>query len=1622
MTITGKKHKLISVLAILMSFCVLMQVNAQYKVNGDASKDDCNCYTLTPSVNNKHGSVWNVNKISLNEPFDFRFDIYLGNIDIGGADGIAFALQNINTSVGAAGGGMGIMGISPSIAVTIDTYMNGTHHDPSYDHIAIQVNGVIDHNAPENIAGPVMAIKDEPDIEDGLWHTLRVTWDPTSTTLAAYVDEELRVSAVVDIVAEIFAGDTLSYWGFTGATGGDRNLQRFCTQNVAEFSVDTLSTSLCEGGTVAFVDSSYSFATIEEWHWDFGDGSTSTLQNPTHTYTAPGEYDASLYIIGRDGCQSELATYTILIHAYPEAEFTYEELCVGEEIQFQDASTISYGTIDEWSWDFGDGSTSTLQNPTHSYSTPGIYTVKLLVGSGGCKDSITHEVEVFPIPEADFLAEDVCFGFPMIFVNNSSIQGGGGGLSWYWDFGDGQTSTEQNPIHTYEYPDEFEVTLVVTSAEGCIDSITQEVEVFLNPPIEFSITSNCMGYTVVLEDETVGEIIGWEWDVDSDGTIDYTAPVVSHTYPDSGTYEITLTVTNINGCKSELTRSVTLGVTATAAFESSDACLGDSIYFKDLSSPVPEKWEWDFGDGQTSTEQNPSHYYSNPGTYDVHLKITAGGCEQEVTKTITVKPAPKASFTAADICYGDTIAFANTTTIPGGIDTVIWHWDFGDGSMSDVRDTTHFYAEPGTYEVILSAATASGCVDVDTQSVEVYAAPTSSFLIESNCLSYDVTLIDNSTGNIKSIGWDIDEDGNIDFDTTRLDHTFPGAGTYPISLYVVTEDGCKDDTTITITLGTMPNAEFEVQDVCLGDTAIFIDNSTPTPPAWHWDLGDGTKSTDQNPQHIYTNAGEYTVQLIVGSGNCADTMEHKITVFPTPDVSFTVDDVCYGTEVQFMNTTSTQGITVAEWQWDYGDGNVGNNRDGNHVYADSGIYEVILQGATDNACVDRDTQKVEVFPLPLASAIIEDSCQSYEVRFIDKSAGSIISREWDIGNDGSIDYNTSEFTHDFQAPGDYEVHLQVINAQGCIDDTVFQVSLYEGFTAAFDVQDACFGNWTHFFDRTEPAPDTWEWHFGDGDTSTAPNPVHYYADSGSYIVKLYVTSGECIDSIEKKIYINKSLKVDFTAEDVCVGEGMQFVNNSTDFESTIKEYQWDFGDGTMSVERAPLHIYDEPGTYQVSLRVTSDKNCVDSLTKEVVVHAAPLASFVVEDSCMSYAVELIGKTPGNILSWEWDIDGDGTVDLNGKNAAYTFQGPGTYPVSLRVRNENGCVDDTTMTIRLGVLPSIGFEATEVCLGELTRFTDLTEPAPDSWHWEFGDGNFSEEQNPTYTYTEAGDYQVLLVIEVAGCTDSLMQHVRVNPLPLVDFAGTDLIGCDSICAKLEDISTIASGEIVSRQWHFSDGSQKTGEEIVACYTGVNTAKHISVSLTVTSDKACANTVQKPDFISVYPSPTAAFTMNPPVADVHNTIQFINESQDGSAWEWRYGDGGAAYTRDGRHRYEEPGTYLVTLSVQNEWDCIDTASKSILIQPIYTYYVPSAFSPNGDGINDFFYPMGNGKQEQSIAIYDRWGALIYSGTEINSQWDGRFKGAKVLQGVYMYKITITDVKGEVHTYQGDVTVLE
>jgi gliding motility-associated-like protein len=450
-------------------------------------------------------------------------------------------------------------------------------------------------------------------------------------------------------------------------------------------------------------------------NWDFGDptstSNTSTAPNPTHTYTAPGSYTATLTVANTPGC-TNTTTQTVTVNPAPVVNFSSTTVCFNNPTAFTDNST---GGATQWAWNFGDGNTSTVQSPSHTYNASGTYNVSFIVTNNfGCIDSIKANALINPLPVANFSAPTVCIGNQTCFHDSSTISSGSI-TGWGWNFADAASgpnniSTLQNPCHVFTNAATYSVLLTVTSNNGCQNLTNLNVLVNPIPTASFTATNVCQNIPTVFTNNSSAFATQWNWSF-GDGNVS-TLKNPTHTYPSYGNY-ISALIVSSGGCVDTTAVTLTVYPLPVVNFSSVAICKGDTTIFSDPSF-IPSgnitTWNWNFGDGNSSTLQNPTHLYASDGTYPVTLTLTSNqGCTNSLQQAAIVRPLPQPSFSTSPgsiISITDNVIFNDLST--GGVQ---WVWHFGDTVTSTLQNPIHIYADTGTYIVTQIVTSQYGCVD-----------------------------------------------------------------------------------------------------------------------------------------------------------------------------------------------------------------------------------------------------------------------------------------------------------------------------------------------------------------------------------------------------------------------------------------------------------------------------------------------------------------------------------------------------------------------------------------------------------------------------------------------------------------------------------------------------------------------------------------------------------------------------------------------------------------------------------------------------------------------------------------------------------------------------------------------
>lgn len=838
----------------------------------------------------------------------------------------------------------------------------------------------------------------------------------------------------------------------------------------------------------------------------------------------------------------------------------------------------------------------------------GTFTLTYSVGTASCVTQDQVDITVHPLPVVTITSStSICLDGGPQTVTATPVGGtwSGTGIT---DAVNGTFDPAVSGAGT------FPITYAVTDANGCSNSTSADAVVNPLPVAGFTNAAiACVNAPFPFTDGSSGAT-QWDWDFGDNTTGSGASP--SHTYTATGTYTVTQTVSTGAGCVNSTTGTVTVWEGPTVDFTATptDGCAPLAVGITNNSSGNGVTYQWDLGDGTTSSLDQPgTNVYTGSAyvdtTYTITLTATNVCTSVSASQDVVVHPVPSAYF-GPDFDYGCSpwpVTFSNVTI--GQADS--FQWDFGDGSTSNTLDSLvhHTYytgANDTTYTITLIATNSCG---TDTAHYTVLVQPntiTAFFNTDttSGCAPLTVNFTQYSIG-VTHWHWEFG-DGNVSMDHD-VSNTYTDPGTYTATLFG--DNGCSYDTVrVTITVLPSPDVSFSVvpDSVCAGVPFQFV-NGTADIASIAWDFGDGNTSTLTDPTHTYASTGDYPVSLTVISSlnDCPATLTRTVNVKVTPVASLTPSPVsgCVPLTVLFNNGSTNAGY----YEWDFGDGNTGGELAPEHVYADAGTYDVRLIAENVNGCRDTAYTEVVGFPLPVADFTFSptESCTSpVDIQFTDASSGAI-THAWSFSNGVQSPLNDPVVT--FQSAGTWYATETVTNSYGCSDSHSDSLIVHPTPVAAFtaEPQPGCAG-YPIVFNNESLNSTWWHWSFGDGGTSTDSLPWHVY-DAGVYDLTLVVQgAGGCRDTLESPgaIVVNPTPVADFAYDTLrSVSYALQFHNLSEGANAWV----WDFGDHSTSNEYEPLHLFPAGPNdwYPLCLIAINSYGCPDTLCRTVRAPADP---------------------------------------------------------------------------------------------------------------------------------------------------------------------------------------------------------------------------------------------------------------------------------------------------------------------------------------------------------------------------------------------------------------------------------
>ncbi len=890
----------------------------------------------------------------------------------------------------------------------------------------------------------------------------------------------------------------------------------------------------------------------------------------------------------------------------------------------------------------------------------------------------------------------------------------------------------------------------------------------------------------------------------------------------------------------------------------------------------------------------------------------------------------------------------------------------------------------------------------------------------------------NLTGNLPVSGGTWEGPGITNSTVGTFD---PSLGTSSNEVFYWFEDastGCRDTAYTSVVINAPPTAGFNLNPQ--GCTNGFVDysNTSIGGDVYTWDFGDGTVENGFLPDYMYDSEGVFQItQVVENVAGCKDTAyhTHEIISPPIAGMNLTTVEGCAPLTVPFDNESIGQYVTYA---WDLSITTSNDSLPSPVTYPQGeGIVVYPISLSVTNYCgTDIAIDSITVLPQPQASfgTNLNGFCSPFTVLFNNTSVGLPEVYEWDFG-DGTSSSLIQPLSHTYytgEDSTDYTIGLYLTNACG-VDTAYHTITVWPNTITGFfntSVIEGCEPLLVQFTDFSSGATQV-SYYLGDGYGITSDdNPSQLYS-AGVHTIYQYADNGCSYDTTSVTITVYDAPDLDFTSNVnlPCPHELVSF-NSQTD---DAIEMFWDFGDGHTSGLEHPNHAYEFGGNYTVTLTGVNDEECSTTVQHAVFISNGPQADFTVPSQvgCSPWEVCFVNSSiNGNFYTWNF---GDGNSG-NGASSCHTYQNisndAASVTVQLIAQDMQLCRDTAEVNLVVAPQPLSAFSLPDfnACLLPQIVIPLNQSQYANGYQWMVNNEVVSNQSGAQIVMSQSGSYDItLLANNEYGCESTVTQHVEIPLLPEAMISANPRQGCVPLTISFINESDNA----VDYLWDLGNGL--VSNDVNPNFT-YQIPGNYDVTLIAFNAEGCADTLYAEDYIRVFNLPVADFWMDPEEATIYqSTIHFHNTSYNAYQARWYFGDGSESTSYDVEYTYPDAGLWPVTLAVWNMYGCKAEKHDVVIVHDVFNVFVPNAFTPDDDGINEVFLPQISGKpfiHRYLLRIFDRWGTLIFETDDFEEAWTGNVRGGTYYakDEVYNWQIQI-QLKGsdEQRTYQGHVSLL-
>ena len=1364
------------------------------------------------------------------------------------------------------------------------------------------------------------------------------------------------------------------------------------------------TTVTSEGETITYT-ASVSDPGDDELTYEWSvNGESIESNSPKVDYIFPdnGTYNLSLTVTDDDGAATTSELAVTVNNLPPTIEIAPTIIGnEGEAITFNPTLSDPGDDTLTVTLDFGDGSepetiTSEEFPVTHTYTDNGNYTATITVSDedGGITNQTIDVIINNSAPTIINLTGDteVNEGETAQF-NAIATDRGNDTLIYTWNFGDGSSQLTVNsddlPV-THEYLDngDYTVTLTVRDEDGASSSSTLDITVNNLAPtiIEIVGETNVNEGTEVVYSASAtdpgDDTLTYSWDFGDGNTASGTD--VIHAFTDNGNYTITLTVTDDDNASTTQTLDITVNNVAPAIEEiigNTEVSEGEEVNYSAIASDPGDDtltYDWNFGDETTAEGKDVTHIFADNGDYTITLTVTdSDGAFTTATKEVTVNnlaPTISEIIGETEIEEGTEVTYSATATDPGN-DTLIYSWNFGDGSeLVEGESVSHIFTDDGEYTITLIVTDSDGAFTTQTLDVAVNnVAPIITEIIgdievsEGQEVSYSAIATDSGNDTL-TYNWDFGDSNTAS--GKNVTHTFVDNGNYTITLTVTDSDGVSTTKTLDVAVNNVAPIITEIvgsTEVNEGEEinylAIASDPGSDT-LTYSWDFGDGNTALGESVTHIFADNGNYTITLTVtddDGANVTQTLDVVVNnIAPVIEQIVGDTEVSEGQEVSYSAIATDSGDDTLTYDWDFGDGTIAEGKDVIHAFANNGDYTITLTVTDDDGASTTQTLDVEVNNvIPTVTEIVGNT-EVNEGEEVNYSAiafdpgDDTLTYSWDFGDGNTA--SGKDITHTFADNGSYTITLTVTDDDGAtaistLDVTVNNVaSVIEEIIGDTDVNEG--EEVTYSAIASDPGDDilTYSWDFGDEVTAIGENVTHTFADNGNYTITLTVTDDDGASTTQTlDVTVNNLAPViDAIVGDTNVNEGQEISYSAiaSDAGNDTLTYSWDFGDGTTAEGKDVTHIFTDNGEYTITLIVTDSDGASTTQTLDVTVNnIAPTITEIIGETNINEGQEVtysaIASDPGNdLLIYDWDF-GDGTTAI-GENVTHTFTDNGNYTITLTVTDDDGVSTTRTLDVTVNNLaPTIDeiIGDTNINEGQEVTYSAIASDVGDdtlTYNWDFGDGSdFVEGQNVTHTFADNGNYTITLTVtdDDGALATSTLDVVVNNIAPVID----EIIGETNINEGHEvaysAIATDPGDDTLTYSWDFGDGNMASGKDVTHTFEDNGS---YTIILTVKDDNN-AFTTETLDVIVNNVAPTITEIIGDTEVNEGQEVTYSAIASDPGidtlTYSWNFGDGSDSVEGENvTHTFTDNGNYTIILTVTDDDGATASSTLDIVVSNI------------------------------------------------------------------------------------------